>query len=57
MALQSLNLEHLPQGYTLHIALFHNVANAAFLHQQLLSGNTLFEYALIDASVVRTNVV
>lgn len=50
--LQTIHLEHLPPNYDLHIALYRNVTNAAFLHQQLLAGNTNFEYALIDASVV-----
>jgi len=50
--LQSINLEHLPVDYTIHIALFHDIKNAAFLHQQLLAGNTDFEYALIDASII-----
>ena len=50
--LQTIHLEHLPPNYDLHIALYRNVTNAAFLHQQLLAGNTDFEYALIDASVV-----
>jgi len=52
MALQSINLEHLPAGYTIHAALYRDVKNAAFLHQQLLAGNTDFEYALIDATVI-----
>lgn len=51
--LQTLSLEHLPESHTIHIALYRNLRNAAFLHQQLLAGNTDFEYALIDASVVR----
>ncbi|KAB8304130.1 hypothetical protein EYC80_003550 [Monilinia laxa] len=50
--LQTLPLEHLPPSHTLHIALYHNLLNAPFLHQQLLSGNTDFEYAFIDASVI-----
>jgi hypothetical protein len=50
--LESIHLEHLPPSYTLHAALFTSVTNAPFLHQQLLDGNTDFEYALIDASVV-----
>lgn len=49
---QSLHLEHLPESYTLHAALFHSVTNASFLHQQLLAGNSDFEYAFIDASIV-----
>lgn len=50
--LETLALEHLPLTHTLHIALFHDVANAPFLQQQLLAGNTGFEYAFIDASIV-----
>jgi hypothetical protein len=50
--LQSINLEHLPAGYTVHAALYRDIRNASFLHQQLLAGNTDFEYALIDATVV-----
>jgi len=50
--LQSLNLEHLPSSHTIHIALYRDVQNAPFLHQQLLAGNTDFEYAFIDASVI-----
>lgn len=53
MALETFNLEHLPASHTLHISLFRNVRNAAFLHSQLLSRNADFEYGLIDASVVR----
>ncbi|PBP20794.1 hypothetical protein BUE80_DR008139 [Diplocarpon rosae] len=54
--LQTIHLEHLPTPYQLHIALYHNVQNAAFLHQQLLTGNTDYEYALIDASLVLSRV-
>jgi hypothetical protein len=50
--LHSVNLEHIPTTHTVHIALFRDIKNASFLHQQLLAGNTEFEYALIDASVV-----
>lgn len=52
MALERVNLEHLPASHTIDVALFRNIKNASFLHQQLLAGNTDFEYALIDASVV-----
>jgi EKC/KEOPS complex subunit CGI121/TPRKB len=52
MSLTTIPIDHLPPGHAVHIALFHSVANAAFLHEQLLAGNTDFEYALIDASVV-----
>ncbi|KAG4412201.1 hypothetical protein IFR04_014661 [Cadophora malorum] len=54
--LQTIHLEHLPPNYDLHIALYRNVTNADFLHQQLLAGNTNFEYALIDASVILSKV-
>jgi len=50
--LETIQLEHLPAGYTIHVALYRDIKNAAFLHQQLLAGNTSFEYALIDASIV-----
>lgn len=50
--LHSLHLAHLPPSLTLHLALYEDVKNAAFLHRQLLEGNTEFEYALIDASTV-----
>jgi EKC/KEOPS complex subunit CGI121/TPRKB len=49
---ESIQLEHLPPSYTLHAALYTDITNAAFLHQQLLAGNSEFEYALIDASIV-----
>lgn len=52
--LQTLHLEHLPPGYDVHIALYKDLRNAEFLQKQLLEGNTAFEYALIDASVVRS---
>lgn len=50
--LQTVQLEHLPPSHSIHIALYRNIQNAAFLQQQLLDGNTDFEYALIDASVI-----
>ncbi len=51
--LQTVHLEHLPQSHAIHIALYRDMKNATFLQQQLLAGNTNFEYALIDAGVVR----
>ncbi|KAK2625514.1 hypothetical protein QTJ16_004826 [Diplocarpon rosae] len=54
--LQTIHLEHLPTSYELHIALYHNVTNAAFLHQQLLTSNTEFEYTFLDASVILSRV-
>ena len=50
--MESLNLEHLPASHTLHLALYKDVSNAAFLHEQLLARNPEFEYALVDASIV-----
>lgn len=52
MCLEVVTLEHLPVSHIVHLALFRNVQNAAFLHQQLLAKNTDFEYGFIDASVV-----
>ncbi|CAL3972354.1 unnamed protein product [Diplocarpon coronariae] len=54
--LQTIHLEHLPTSYDLHVALYRNVTNASFLHQQLLAGNAEYEYALIDARVVVSRV-
>ncbi|CEI68211.1 EKC/KEOPS complex subunit [Fusarium venenatum] len=52
MALETVTLEHLPASHKVYVALFRDVKNAAFLHQQLLTRNSEFEYAFIDASVV-----
>ncbi len=51
--LQTLNLAHLPPDLAVHIASYTDLQNAPFLRDQLLQGNPDFEYALIDASVVR----
>ncbi|PMD20871.1 CGI-121-domain-containing protein [Hyaloscypha hepaticicola] len=50
--LQTVHLEHLPQSHAIHVALYQDIKNATFLQQQLLAGNTDFEYALIDAGVI-----
>jgi hypothetical protein len=42
---------HLP-SLPVHVALYRDVQNAAFLKGQLLAGNAEFEYAFIDASMV-----
>ena len=42
----------MPPELAVHVALFTNVQNASFLRDQLLTGNTQFEYALIDASMI-----
>lgn len=50
--LQSFHLAHLPPDLTVHLALYKDLQDAAYLQQQLLQGNPEFEYALIDASTV-----
>lgn len=50
--LESIRLPHLPAELPVFVALYRNVENAEFLRQQLLAGNTEYEYALIDASMV-----
>lgn len=52
MAVQTIQLSHL-EGYPVHVGLFEDVQNAAFLRQQLLDGNAEFEYAFLDATTVR----
>ncbi|KAL7929700.1 kinase binding protein CGI-121 domain-containing protein [Trichoderma chlorosporum] len=52
MAVETVELEHVPSSYRVYLALFRNVKNAAFLHQQLLARNAEFEYAFIDASTI-----
>ena len=46
-----LRIPHL-EGHALYVALFKEVSNAAFLRQQLVQGNTDFEYAFLDATSV-----
>lgn len=50
--LETFHLMHLPSSLAVHVALFRDLKNAVYLRQQLLDGNTDFEYALIDANVV-----
>lgn len=50
--METITLPHLPVTHSLHAILFENVENAAFLRQQLLEGNTDYEYAFLDASVL-----
>ena len=57
MALEIVKLEHLPTDYAVHLALFRNIQNAAFLHSQLLERNADFEYAFVDASIVSLTVM
>ncbi|KAB8258991.1 kinase binding protein CGI-121-domain-containing protein [Aspergillus pseudonomiae] len=50
--LETINLPHLPSSLPVHVALYRDIQNAPFLRQQLISGNSDFEYAFIDASMV-----
>ena len=50
--LQTIHLSHMPPELALHVALYRDVRNPAFLKQQLLDGNVEFEYAFIDASMI-----
>jgi EKC/KEOPS complex subunit CGI121/TPRKB len=53
--LETIHLAHIPPHLPIYITLYHSVQNAAFLRQQLLAGNSDFEYAFIDASMVWRN--
>lgn len=50
---QTVQIAHMPPGLVLHIGLYRDLSNAGFLRDQLLAGNAEFEYAFIDASMVR----
>lgn len=50
--LQEIHLQHMPPELALYAALYRDVQNASSLREQLLAGNTDFEYAFIDASMV-----
>ncbi|OTB01324.1 hypothetical protein M426DRAFT_323593 [Hypoxylon sp. CI-4A] len=54
--LETVQLEHVPSTHTVHIGLFKDVTNAEFLHQQLLSRNSDYEYAFINATSVISRV-
>lgn len=49
--METTTLPHLPL-LPLRVCLFKDVKNASFLRQQLLDGNTEFEYAFLDASTL-----
>lgn len=49
--METLTLPHFPSNALL-LGLFTQVSNASFLRQQLLEGNSAFEYAFLDASVL-----
>jgi EKC/KEOPS complex subunit CGI121/TPRKB len=50
-AMETITLPHLPDS-PIQVCLFNDVKNSAFLRQQLLQGNSDFEYAFLDASVL-----
>ncbi|KAF2458289.1 kinase binding protein CGI-121-domain-containing protein [Lineolata rhizophorae] len=51
-SIQTLRLPHLPQENPIFAACFVGVQNAAFLRQQLLQGNSEYEYAFLDATTI-----
>ena len=52
LGLETIHLPHFPPSLPVHVALYRDLDNASFLRQQLIAGNTDFEYALVDASMV-----
>ncbi|KAL8960576.1 MAG: hypothetical protein Q9193_002742 [Seirophora villosa] len=48
----TVHIAHLPEDLQVYIYLYEEVKNATFLQQQLLQGNSAFEYAFIDASII-----
>ncbi|KAF2666471.1 CGI-121-domain-containing protein [Microthyrium microscopicum] len=46
-----LRIPHL-QDSLVYVALFQSVKNSSFLRQQLIEGNTTYEYAFLDASTI-----
>jgi hypothetical protein len=51
-AIRTFVLPHYPD-YPIQVALFKDVTNAAFLRSQLLEANPDFDYAFVDATMVR----
>jgi EKC/KEOPS complex subunit CGI121/TPRKB len=49
---EQVSLVHMPPELAVFIALYKDLENAQFLREQLLAGNSDFEYAFIDASMV-----
>ncbi|KAI1321971.1 kinase binding protein CGI-121-domain-containing protein [Xylariaceae sp. FL0255] len=54
--LETIHLEHIPASHSVHVAVFQDVDNSDFLHQQLLARNAEYEFALIDASVITSRI-
>ena len=51
-AISTLHVCHLPVDLAVYVALYTSLKNACFLRQQLLDGNSEFEYAFLDATSV-----
>lgn len=52
--LTTLTLPHLPpDSHRIHLAVLAGVQNAAEIRAQLLAGNGEYEYAFVDAGMVR----
>ncbi len=49
---QQIKLAHMPPELALYATCYTDVENATFLREQLLAGNTEYEYAFIDASMI-----
>ncbi|KAK0735274.1 kinase binding protein CGI-121-domain-containing protein [Lasiosphaeria miniovina] len=49
---EQLHIDNVPPTYHVHAALFRDVTNAKFLHEQLLARNSGFEYAFVDATAI-----
>ena len=49
---EQISLVHMPSELAVYAAFYRDLQNAKFLREQLLAGNSDFEYAFIDASMV-----
>ncbi|KIX93218.1 uncharacterized protein Z520_11072 [Fonsecaea multimorphosa CBS 102226] len=47
-----IKLAHMPPELALYVAMYTDVQNAPFLKEQLLAGNSDFEYAFVDARMI-----
>ncbi|KAL9117920.1 MAG: hypothetical protein Q9187_005537 [Circinaria calcarea] len=51
--ISTLRVCHFPVDLAVYVAMYTSLKNACFLRQQLLDGNSEFEYAFLDATSVR----
>lgn len=49
---QQVHLAHLPSDIAIYATIFRDVENSGYLREQLLAGNTDFEYAFVDATLL-----